>query len=270
WLAVPLVALQGQLGVHGITYLQAGEAALAGSVFLLGLRYLVRRQATPPALSISQTLAQGRRLHDACKAKAEVHYQEEIGRIKEEYLSISQTADQELKRSLASAGDLRVKCRMESDQRTVRVTAKNERMYRAWLERLERQHTAGLNSIKQSEEDATRQRAASCEEALGVLTRNYEDSWRALEAEWRRRLEPSYETIRSARELAERMFPPWDAESWRSWIPPRQFGHLARFAELKIDLEKLCQAIPKDKRLGLPGPTTFSLPLCLGYPEPGS
>src|SRR5262249_36773853 len=143
WLAVPLVALQGQLGVHGITYLQAGEAALAGSVFLLGLRYLVRRQATPPALSISQTLAQGRRLHDACKAKAEVHYQEEIGRIKEEYLSISQTADQELKRSLASAGDLRVKCRMESDQRTVRVTAKNERMYRAWLERLERQHTAG-------------------------------------------------------------------------------------------------------------------------------
>jgi DNA segregation ATPase FtsK/SpoIIIE, S-DNA-T family len=37
-----------------------------------------------------------------------------------------------------------------------------------------------------------------------------------------------------------------------------------------VDLDKLCEAVPKDKRLVLPGPSQFEVPLCLGYPGQGS
>src|SRR5262249_3630092 len=40
--------------------------------------------------------------------------------------------------------------------------------------------------------------------------------------------------------------------------------------QLDVDVDKLCEVVPKDKRLALPGPSQFSLPLLLTYPQQGS
>ena len=51
---------------------------------------------------------------------------QELERVKHEYQSTIQTIERQLKRALAEAGEMRVSCRMTSDERTVRITAKNE------------------------------------------------------------------------------------------------------------------------------------------------
>ena len=70
--------------------------------------------------------------------------------------------------------------------------------------------------------------------------------------------------------MAEKLFPPWAAPEWANWNPPPQFAQAAKFAQLEVDLEKLCEALPKDKRLALPGPAQFPVALSLAFPRQGS
>ena len=70
--------------------------------------------------------------------------------------------------------------------------------------------------------------------------------------------------------LQTKLFPPLGAALLESWTPPPQFAAAAKFARLDVDVEKLCEIAARDKRLALPGPSRFSLPLCLVYPEQGS
>ena len=88
---------------------------LAGLVVLFAVRYLGRRQASPLAGSIAGALGKARRLHDAGFERSDAHYQQELERIKTEFETTTRTVDQELKQTVARAGELRVACRMASD-----------------------------------------------------------------------------------------------------------------------------------------------------------
>jgi len=275
WLAVvlcalPLAAGLQHLGIKELDYQEALGVAVVGALVILAFRYFARRMAWPLASLISQTLANARRSHDVAQGKSEARYQQELDRVKSEFQRTTQAADQQLKQALAGAGDLRVKCRMDSDRRTVRATATNERLYRARLEKLERDGAAAVQLRRQSEETLLHAQTEACEQKVRLFTADYEAAWSVLKTEWERRMTPVWETIHAAKSAADEMFPPWDAPAWRTWTAPRQFGAAARFAQLKVDLGKLCQAVPRDRRLALPDPPGFSLPLSLAYPEAGS
>ena len=165
---------------------------------------------------------------------------------------------------------MRVKCRMESDRRAVRANAKNEQLFRSRLARLEKERAAALQSRKQTEETRLQATTEVCEQKVRELTAGHDATWSALESEWHRRVTPLYEPLATAKSAAAEIFPNWDSPFWKSWVAPREFGQAARFAEVRLDVGKLCQSLPKDKRLALPGPAAFSIPLCLAYPESGS
>ena len=99
---------------------------------------------------------------------------------------------------------------------------------------------------------------------------DYQAQWQKLEAEWKSTIQPIYEGIKSANELAGRLFPPWEPGVLESWAPPAQFAAAAKFAQMEVEVEKLAETTINDKRLALPGPSRFSVPLCLAYPEQGS
>ena len=44
---------------------------------------------------------------------------------------------------------------------------------------------------------------------------------------------------------------------------------MAKFGRADVEVAKLAEAMPRDKRLALPFPANFSIPLLLKYPEPG-
>jgi hypothetical protein len=88
--------------------------------------------------------------------------------------------------------------------------------------------------------------------------------------EWNSKLKPIYDSVRSSQALAERFFPDWSAPALLNWTPPKQFSQAAKIGQLNVEVAKLCDSMPAQGELVLPGPDKFWLPLCLAYPEQGS
>ncbi|HTL59710.1 MAG TPA: FtsK/SpoIIIE domain-containing protein [Candidatus Limnocylindrales bacterium] len=265
--AVPVLE---RFGIRLLSYQQVAIAAAAAVIVIILVRYITRRRSAPVAHSLSQLLAKSRRVYELCKTGAETRHQAELQRIQTEFQTTIQGATERLRQTQGAAGDLRVKCRMESDQHAVRVTARNETLHRAKLQRLERQQTEAGRARVGAEEERIKALNEGCEAKIAGFVADQAAGWQALEAEWKARTGAIYQTLQSARDLSHQMFPSWTEVVWDSWKAPAQFGRAARFGELKVDLQKLCQVFPKDKRLETPGPTSFSAPLCLTYPEQGS
>jgi len=246
----------------------AAAAATFGGAFLL--RYLGRRQAAPLADSLSGQLAKSRALHTACQEQTEAHYQREIKRLQDQFRATTEVIDQELKRTLAKGGESRVSIRMKSDEKAVRVTAHHEQLHTARAQRLEREHPAALQRLRQ-EASARRQAIlAASQEREQAMTGQYETECRTMAEEWLQRLEPIYQTVAQTNRGAEGLFPPWSAPAWKNWLPPERFAGTVRFAQVQVDVPKLCEGLPKETRLTLPGPASFPLALSLSFPDEGS
>jgi hypothetical protein len=265
---IPLV-LQ-QTGLNPAGYYKAGLCVAGSLVVVLILRSLARSQAEPLATSIAGALGKARRLHDTAQERSKVHYQQELERIKSEFVSTTQTVDQQLKQALAEAGERRVGCRMEADEKASRALEKNDRQRRAKLETLERQHVGKLEQLKRTAESRRKAELEASEKREAKLNTDYQAQWLTLEADWKQRLQPIYEAIELANTTATKLFPPWEPRVLETWTPPAQFAAAAQFAKLAVDVAKFSETTIKDKRLALPGPARFSVPLCLAYPEQGS
>ena len=265
---IPLVLHQTGLDPAG--YYKAAFCVAGSLVVVLVLRSLARRQAEPLAASIAGALGKARRLHDTAQARCEVHYQQELERIKHDFASTTQTVDQQLKQALAEAGERRVACRMGADEKASRALERNTRQRRVRLETLERHHTGNLELLKRTAETRRMAELVASEKREAKLNTDYQAQWLTLEADWKQRLQPIYEAIESTSTIAARLFPPWEPRVLETWTPPAQFAAAAQFAKLAVDVVKLSETTIKDKRLALPGPARFSVPLCLGYPEQGS
>ncbi|HWI58367.1 MAG TPA: hypothetical protein VNZ22_14165, partial [Bacillota bacterium] len=138
--ALGLVPVLQQAGVRSFTYREGALVAAGGFALVLVLRYLAQRQATPLAGSLSQTLAQARKRYDACHDTSEAHHQQTWERIKTDYVTITQTADQQLRQTVSEAGQKRIACRVASDEKMLRVTKKHEQLSRTQLARREREY----------------------------------------------------------------------------------------------------------------------------------
>ena len=265
---VPLVLRQTGLNSDG--YWKAGLCVAGSVVVVLVLRSLARSLASPFAASVAGALGKARRLHDTAQERSEVHYQQELERMKEEFESTTQTVDQQLKQALAEAGEWRVACRMESDEKASRALEKNDRQRRAKMEKLQRQHSANLERWKLTAETRRKAEVEGSQKREAQLNTDYHAQWQTLEADWKKTVQPIYEAIEWAGATAGKLFPPWEPPLLKAWTPPAQFAAAAQFARMAVDVEKLAETTIKDKRLALPGPARFSVPLCLAYPEQGS
>jgi len=259
-----------RFGVNADSGWKAGGGVLASLVALFALRYLGRRQAGPLAGRIAGALGKARRLHDTAREQGEAHYQREIERVKNTFESTTRQADQELKQAVAQASELRVACRMESDSRASRLLQHNEHCHQWRLDQLERGHSETARQLVRAAEVRQNAEAEANASKAAKLNADYQAQWQKIEIEWHTRIEPIYAALNSARAAAEKLFSPWQPEILETWTPPGQFAAAAQFGRLEVDLEKLAETAPRDKRLALPGPSRLALPLCLAYPEQGS
>ena len=70
--------------------------------------------------------------------------------------------------------------------------------------------------------------------------------------------------------LRNNFFPAGTRHSGKQWTPPEEFKNAARFGRMEVALETFAEKMPKDRRLSLPGPANFTVPLSLVYPLQGS
>ena len=265
---IPLV-LQ-HYGVNPDSRRKAGAAVLASLVALFVLRYLGQRQAGPLAAKIASALGKARRLHDAAAEKGETHSQQEIERIKNEFANTTRLADQELKQVVAQASERRVACRMECDGRTFRILEKNDQLHRRKLDQLERGHASAVQLTKQSAEVRRQTEAAASGNKEAKLNADYQAQWQKLEAEWNSRIRADLRGHRLRDGSAENCFPPGSLRCWRLGPRRRNSPPPPNSPGCKSRSSNSAETAARDKRLTLPGPARFTVPLCLVYPEQGS
>ena len=259
-----------QRGVSSFSYLQAVIAMGLSTPIVLACRALAQAMARSATDKLCDALSRARRSHDIAFETSESHRQQELERVKREFQEAGRSVDQQLKRVQAEAAEGRVAQRMESDERTVSIAARHEALHRTRLARLDQNCANKVKALTEASAGKKQALSDSAAEQQTRLAGDYQAGSKTLEAEWKNTVSPIYQSMDSANMLAERLFPPWDNPGWMDWKPPTRFSDSAQFGQLNVDLEKLCQGLPKDKRLALPGPPTFTVPLCLAYPDQGS
>jgi hypothetical protein len=229
-----------------------------------------RGETAPVAAQIAGDLAKAKRLLEISEMQAAQRYQQDFENAETEFVQRKETLNQQFKELTRWAIDARGSRPVEADRRTHRAHKKNEDQCRANLKRAEREQAETVARVRREAETQTRQLGEAHKADVARLQSDCETQWNTLEAEWKNTIQPLYEKIRAANDSAEKLFPKWNNSYLENWNPPKEFTNAAKFARMEVELEKFAEVMPKDKRLSLPGPANFFLPLSLVYPQEGS
>jgi hypothetical protein len=229
-----------------------------------------RGEIAPVATEVAGHLAKVKRLLDISEAQAAARYPQDFENAETEFLRRKEELNQQFKELTRWAIEARGSQPMQADKRAQHAHEKNDGQHRARLERAQRGHAETVARLKKETEILRRQLRETHQANAARLQTDFEAQWNALAAEWKNTVQPLYEKIRAANVSAEKLFPEWRDSYVKSWNPPKEFTNAAKFARLEVELEKLAGTLPKDRRLSLPGPAIFSLPLALVYPQAGS
>ena len=229
-----------------------------------------KRQAGPVAGKIAGQLANARRWHDLCLEKAELQYQQEQQRIQKEFDNANRSLNQEWKHTVKAALDTRGVRAQKVDEKGFSRPANERAKYTA------PNSTGATPAQRHCHAPAggggprARQSADTHAEKMARLTTEHETRWQTLQTDRESTIRPISETIRAANATAEELFPDWQQPAWKQWALPEEFKNAAKFGRVEVNVEKLVGVAPKDKRLALPFPPGFSIPLLLKYPGQGS
>jgi hypothetical protein len=278
WLQILLLLLGAVFLFTVPDYLGWGEAfrrkIIIGSVtawvVLAAVRQLAQRRAQPAAVEIANDLVQARRWHDACFESIDLSYQREQQRVRDEFESTTQRLDREWKSAVKASLDMLDARPREIDKHAPRVARKNEQQHARKLAQIECDYADRTARLRRVAEAESNRLTADHESRLAKLKAEHEAGWRELETEWKQRILPIYETLRTAEATAGQLFPEWQTPSWENWAPPLEFKNAAKFGRLDVDTSQLFESVPKDKRLSFPGPGRFVVPMLLSYPQEGS
>jgi S-DNA-T family DNA segregation ATPase FtsK/SpoIIIE len=264
---------EGSPGASGTTpfpWKLAAEGTLAAGALALVLRFILQQQAQTQVKSISNNLARARRTHDAALEKSDAFYRSEVERIKQEFTDTTRWADQQLKDASTKAGQSRVSCRMSSDEKTVRVAARLDRLQKVRIARFENDYSARLKALKAQAEDARLAFSSAVDESERKFKAEQKATLQSLTEEWTAKIRPIYSTLAEAAATSDSAFPPWNAAGLQKWSAPGEFAQAAHFGNIQANVEEMAETTLSDKGLILPGPPTISAPLLLKYPEQGS
>ncbi len=259
-----------QAGLNSISQGETGVALAGLFVIALAIYLYGGHRAGPAAITIARHLATARRLHDVCLEKADLRCRQEQERVQAEFENTSRTLNQQWKQTVKEAVGTRGSRAQAVDEKASRALQKNEQLSRAKSSQLERAHAGNVARLRQEAEAKTGQLTGVHEAKAAKLNADLQARWQALAEEWENCIQPIHKTLRAADAAAEELFPGWQHPVWKQWTLPAEFKNAAKFGRMEVDTGKLAETMPKDKRLALPFPANFSVPLTLKYPAQGS
>jgi len=247
-----------------------GAGFVAIWLVLVVVHQLGRRPAVPLAKAIAGNLARARKLHDDSQARAELLWQQEQERIQKDFDTASRSLTKEWKQTVKAILDTRSTRAQQVDEKAARALLTNELDYRAKLKKMDAIHAENFARLKEEGDARARELAGVHAEKMARLESEEKSRWQALETEWKNSIQPIHDAIAAANAASKELFPDWQSPAWKNWTPPTDFKNVARFGRLDVDAAKFAEAMPKDRRLALPFPANFSVPLQLKYPGQGS
>ena len=272
-IALLAVAVAGPALHHfGLNYISTPIAATALGAFLILLivAFLAARAATPTAVTIADYFLKVHGMLEGGVEKIEAYHEQERLRLQEEYVTNETALNQRWKEGAKSLARMGNSLPMQIDDKALRIHQKNLKRGFIELERIETDHAHGLLRIQAESDMLAKQILETHEANKSKMDQEYRDNWVALEADWKKTIEPLWQELSAGTAAAEKMFPPWSAPEWQNWNPPADFQNAAQFGRLEVNIPKFAEALPKDKRLALPCPLTLSVPVSVVCPSQGS
>jgi len=202
----------------------------------------------------AEELARARRSSEEQRADAEA-------------AAVGQRHEDEWNKALGETDVTKTECKRTMEARLQRASARYERLRAVATDAFEQSSTAQLAAAKAAADEELQGLAIANETSQMTVANQRESAWLALAAEWRAATEPLFVALGALQRAAAEQFPAWSADFARRWSPPEQFAHAAQFARLDVDVAKLAGALPRNPRLALPGPVSFSVPLLLTVPQ---
>lgn len=274
WHVLPLlvfatVPLLQRFNLHGWNYENGAIAAVGTFIGFLALYFFASHQAATSAKTIANAVIQARALHALCQTKCETRHTNELARIEREYQAENQRVNEQWSHAVEQASQMTEPALTKIDIKGKRVSLKSEALQKKRIERLEQERIQTIEIVKKDVESRKASQKHLVEERQIKWTGEFQDDWRKLQAEWEKQCRPLYDIITTSISQANVEFPKWDSKWTTAWVPPTSFQGAVQYAHLKVDVKEMVGILPKDRRLALPGPATFEMPLLLTFPEQG-
>ncbi len=270
-LHLPLIPVLTHFGIEKSIWETLATSAIA---FMIGggILHLIGRICWQnEASAIIASLAQSRRMLTHCEQALGNFHEQVREQIKEEHQNTTTELDNKWNDVLTSSAQTRqAKPEAVIDDKKQRALATLTRRHQTQIQQIESAHDKTVKRRQQEFDDLTRQSSDTCHSAIQQAEAEHRKNHQTLIKEWKETVEPIYAIISTSQKTATEQFPYWTSAHWQNWNAPQSFYHFAKLGELEVDLTELCDKLPKDEQLALPGPTQFSLPLLLDLPNHGS
>jgi DNA segregation ATPase FtsK/SpoIIIE, S-DNA-T family len=267
--AAALPTILAMLKKGPVTYTQSGIGAAVIFILVLVAYFAGRAKAAALVGTIANEFETARRLQSIASEKALTRHASEVERIEREAKDRTDTYNEHWRSAIQQAAAAREAWPPAIEAKWVRVAQKHHTLAERRLERIEQNHADTIARLN-NEASAAKQALTDLHRAkMEKFNADYQAQWQKLEADWKQRIEPTWEAIDAANIAAGDAFPAWKPELWKNWRPPTSFVNAAQFARLETDVKRFAETFPQDKRLALPTPAV-SLPLVLTYPRDGS
>jgi DNA segregation ATPase FtsK/SpoIIIE, S-DNA-T family len=252
-----------------VTPLHAGVAA-AALVGLIGFgHFSSKAKVKSLATKIAESLETARRIHNTCLEKSNARHAQGVQRIELEAKTKTEELEAAWHRTQEETAHARATWPQLLADKYRRVAERHENLSQARSKRLHSEHNALMARLQDDSVGRKQQLNAATQDHTSKLTAQNDADWKQMQDEWTARVRPVYEAVASANAAAQQ-FQDWSSPTWREWSPPATFANTAKFGSLNVDVKRLCEVLPRDARLALPGPAAFSAPLVLQYPSEGS
>jgi hypothetical protein len=266
WAALPVIAVVIFLALrHPGEWLTPAIVFGAITVVLIALHAIGGGQSHKLAEAVATVLADARGLLAAAEAAETASHRQARERVDAEAATLEAEIEKKWERAEEVKHESATRRRHRFERRLPRALARNDRLHRATLDRLDVAYRARREEI---EARATMLREAALSgdmQASESATEEEAAAWLDLETRWKQAIEQLYAEISVMNDTAAAAFPAWSAEFVAAWRPPVEALPVTKFAHLDVDIP-----LAADSRLRLPGSPRLEIPLALAYPAAGS
>jgi len=269
------------LGAHAAAYFllppdlggqQVGATGISAAGFV-GLSILLHFaggwQARPLVTAIRSGLAEARADVTAAAREIEREEEAEFGRIGARHRRGMAELQENFKRLMDEAEQLRATAPVKLEARFRRAQERHDRLGITKAARLVRAHQANLAKIR--DEAAAREKgiAASLTDLMGNLEVRYEQDWEALVQGWNTNLPAKLLGLEQAAAVSAEQAASWTGEALRDWRPPSSWSAAVPLGTIEGQVAAMAGVLPQSPRLALPR-QAFAAPVCLRIPDQAS
>lgn len=254
----------------GLKPLSLPTAVIAAAVGLglVGLAYLIGWLAgRKSAVALAQALADAQQIAADAESQAKSRRQTKEQEAEIAANAVGQRHEDGWNKALGETDVSKTECKRVMEARLQRATARYERLRAAVTNAFEQTNATQLAAAKANADEELQGLAIANETSQMTVANQRESAWLSLANEWRAATEPLLAALGASQRAAADQFPVWSQEFARQWTAPEEFAHAAQFAWLDVDVAKLAGALPRNPRLALSGPASFSVPLLLRVPQ---